>query len=67
MSTQEFYTITKEDVGRSHIKAFGQTWPVAHFIGVIFSADVGKRVYERGMILQVESNEQRDQRQGVTK
>ncbi len=58
------YTLTTEDVGKAHLRAFGQVWPVSGFIGRILPRDVGKRVYVRGntvggQILQVENDEQR--------
>ena len=59
----EFYTLRVEDVGRSHIHAFGQTWPTSGFIGRMLSQDVGKRVYLRGDIVQVENDEQRVERE----
>lgn len=52
------YTITTEDVGKAHIRAFGKTWPVNWFLGRILTCDVGKRVYLRGGVLQVENEEQ---------
>ncbi len=52
------YTIKTEDVGVPHLRAFGQTWPVTGFMGRILKRDVGKRVYLRGGILQVENDEQ---------
>lgn len=57
-----FVTIAQEDVGRSLFEAFGRKWPTTSFIGRITSLDVGKRVYLRGGVLQVENNEQRDAR-----
>ena len=52
------YTITTEDVGKAHIRAFDQMWPVQDFLGRILPGDVGKRVYQRAGILQVENDEQ---------
>ncbi len=62
-----FYTLRRSDVGRKTIKAFGRVWLTAHFIGRILPGDVGKRVYRVGLLpseqfLQVENDEQRDQR-----
>lgn len=54
-----FYTITAGDVGKATIRAFGRPWAASSFIGVILPGDVGKRVYRRGTILQVENDEQR--------
>lgn len=57
-----YYTITSRDIGKPTIRAFGRTWSVSDFIGRILSIDVGKRVYERGGILQVENQEQLEAR-----
>lgn len=54
--------ITKADVGRYMITAFGRTWHVSSFIGRILPGDVGKRIYQVDDILQVENDEQRDER-----
>jgi len=54
-----FYTITAGDVGKATIRAFGRPWLVSSFIGAVLPGDVGKRVYRRGSILQVENDEQR--------
>jgi hypothetical protein len=57
-----FYTLTREDVGRAAIHAFGKTWLVSDFIGRILPGDVGKRVFRvqdpdrRIDILQVEND-----------
>ncbi len=56
--TDDFYEIKQSDVGRPHIKAFNHVWPVSNFIGRVMDIDVGKRVYQRGEILQVENQEQ---------
>ncbi len=56
------YTLTAEDVGKPHLRAFGQVWPVSGFLGRILPNDVGKRVYLRGGILQVENDEQHEAR-----
>ncbi len=53
-----FYTITHADVTSFAIRAFGRAWPVADFIGRVMLQDVGKRVYLRGDILQVENHKQ---------
>ncbi len=53
-----FYTITHTDVTSSTIRAFGKVWPVMDFLGRILLQDIGKRVYLRGDILQVENHKQ---------
>jgi hypothetical protein len=53
------YTLTDADVHRWKIRAFGKDWRVSSFIGRVLESDVGKRVYVRGGVLQVESDEQR--------
>lgn len=57
-----FYTIQGRDVNKPVITAFGQKWLVQNFMGQILPADVGKRVFKAGDILQVENDEQRDRR-----
>ncbi len=52
------YTITAEDVGAAHIRIFNRLWPVSEFLGRIMIIDIGKRVYLRGGVLQVENQEQ---------
>ena len=42
---RRFIEIKPEHVGQPIFKAFGKLWHCAHFIGQIFSEDVGKRVY----------------------
>ena len=64
---QPYYEIKKSDIGKPTIKAFGFVWPVVNFIGRVLKTDVGKRVFKRGEILQVESNDQRDRRLGRSK
>ena len=61
---RRYYTIGTADIGQPCIRAFGQTWPVADFLGRVLPGDVGKRVYQvRGLYhLQVENDEQRDRR-----
>lgn len=54
--------ITADDVGEPYFKAFGRVTPVQNFIGRIMKQDIGKRVFLRGDILQVENDEQRDAR-----
>ena len=66
-----FYTITKQDVEKPLIQAFGEKWLVSNFMGRILPIDVGKRVYKVPVndprsppILQVESDEQLKRRLG---
>ena len=61
-----YYEIRSSDVGKSLLRAFGRSWPVVDFIGIVMRQDVGKRVYESGGVLQFESNEQRDRRLGIS-
>ena len=56
------YTITEADVGRFAIHAFGQVQVVADFLGRVLPIDVGKLVYRRGDVLQVENDAQRSAR-----
>lgn len=58
----KFYTITSADVGQFAIQAFGRVWPVSDFLGRVLPQDVGKRVYLRDGVLQVENYAQRDAR-----
>jgi hypothetical protein len=53
-----YYTIAADDVGKSTINPFGRVHRVTDFIGRIMPQDVGKRVYERDNVLQVENDEQ---------
>lgn len=52
--------VTKKDVGRQffrlHRKFMGGGW------GAVLSIDVGKRFYDVGGVVQIENNEQRDER-----
>lgn len=59
---EAFYELQASDVGRYQIKAFGRSWLTSGFIGRVLPGDVGKRVYLRGDILQVENDAQRDKR-----
>ena len=59
-----YYTLTEDDVNRWLLRAFGRQWPVSWFMGRITDRDVGKRVYLRGGILQVENDEQLARRLG---
>lgn len=56
------YTLNESDIGKPIIHAFGQAWLTSNFIGQVLSCDVGKRVYLRSGILQVENDEQRFRR-----
>lgn len=62
------YTITREDVNRASIEAFGRKWSVTDFMGRIYPNDAGKRIYltknnaKDHKYLQVESADQRDRR-----
>jgi hypothetical protein len=58
----DFYELKQSDVYKPSIRAFGRAWMTCDFIGSVLPGDVGKRVYLRGDILQVENNEQRDAR-----
>lgn len=58
MSQGNFRTISKDMVGQPHFKGFGNCIPVSSFMGQILPQDVGKRVYKRGEVLQVENQEQ---------
>jgi hypothetical protein len=62
----EYRIIGTFDVGRATIDAFGRKWPVVDFIGEIQPRDVGKRIYLRGDILQVENDEQLATRKAAT-
>jgi hypothetical protein len=54
-------TITAEHVRNP--RSIGKFWhPLFQCIGRLLLCDVGKRVYERNGVWQVENNEQRDQR-----
>jgi hypothetical protein len=57
-TASNYYEIQPGDVGQSVIRSFGYAWSVTGFIGRILPMDVGKRVYMRNRVLQVESNEQ---------
>ena len=61
-SLMNHYTLTKEDVGCPWLKIFSSVWLVTNFMGRVLPGDVGKRVYLRGGVLQVENDEQRDKR-----
>lgn len=57
--SEPYATIQAADVGQPIFRAFGRTWGCSNFIGRILPADVGKRVYLRDGILQVENDAQR--------
>ena len=57
-----FYEVTGRDIGKATLRAFGRTWLYADFMGRPLPQDVGKRVYLRGDILQVENDAQRAER-----
>jgi hypothetical protein len=59
---KEYREITMHDVGKRTIACFGRLWLVSHFMGVIMSRDVGKRIFRVGDQLSVENDEQRDRR-----
>ena len=62
MTDNLFYALQLTDVNKPTIQCFGRTWLVANFLGRVLPRDVGKRVYRRGAILQVENDEQREAR-----
>jgi hypothetical protein len=57
--TEAFYELQPSDVGRARLECFGQTWSVTDLLGWVLPLDVGKRVYCRNGVLQVENEEQR--------
>lgn len=57
-SGEDYYEIAPEDVGKPYLRLWGRMWPVQDFLGRVFKQDVGKRVYLRGGVLQVENPEQ---------
>ena len=57
-----YYTITKDDVNKPTIRAFGRVVTVGGFLGRILPGDVGKRLYQRDGVIQAENEEQRDER-----
>lgn len=58
----EWYEIQPEDVGRRYLRVFGRRWDLADVMGPVQHGDVYKRLYRIGDILQVESNDQRNDR-----
>jgi hypothetical protein len=60
------YELQESDVKRALVTCFGRKWPVIEFIGCVLPSDVGKRVFRRGDVLQVENNEQRAKRLAAT-
>lgn len=63
---ETFYTLAAEDVGSPVVFAFGRVWLVSGFLGRVLTGDVGKRVFLRSGILQVESDGQCAERKGRT-
>jgi len=53
-----YYTLRPSDVGKPLLRIFGRVWLTSGWIGQVLPGDVGKRVYQRGGILQVENDEQ---------
>lgn len=62
MTSDAYYELRESDIDQPHIRAFGRAWRADSFIGRVLPGDVGKRVYRRGDIVQVENDEQRDKR-----
>lgn len=56
------YTIQTDDIGRGYIEAFGKSWSLANVIGRVQPDDVGKRIFYRGGVVQVENDQQRLER-----
>ena len=62
---RNYYTITRADVGKAFLRAFGRVWPMSAVLGRVLDQDVGKRLYrvraEDGVtdILQAENEPQR--------
>lgn len=63
---ESFYTISRFDIGRPTIRAFGRVWRTSGFIGRILPRDVGKRVYMLRDDVQVENDEQFNRRRAAT-
>lgn len=59
---EPFYVLTVTDIGQATIRAFGRVWLTSNFIGCVLRGDVGKLVFQRGDILQVENDAQRARR-----
>ena len=57
-ASQPYYEIAKEDVNKAVIKAFGREWAVSDVLGRVLKQDIGKRVFLRDGVLQVENAEQ---------
>ena len=65
----KFIVIAREHVGSRWIKAWDRMWDLVQVLGVVQERDIGKRVYcvgngADGFILQVENDEQLDERLG---
>lgn len=58
-SADDYREINEADVGKNLFSAFGKTWVTEHFIGHIMRQDIGKRVFLRNGVLQVENDDQR--------
>ena len=58
----QFVELIEEHRREPFFKAFGGIWQKSSFIGRILPEDLGRRVYLRGGVLEVESREQRDAR-----
>lgn len=56
------YELKESDVGKRFLKFGGQHLRLSGIMGVVLPNDVGKRLYKRGDIYQVENDEQRDRR-----
>ena len=54
----EFYIVTKADVGKRTIRAFGSVWPLLAVLDQVQEIDIGKRIYLVNGILQVENDDQ---------
>ena len=57
-----YYTITEQDINKRFLKVFGKTWSLSDLCGHIMSIDVGKRIYLVKNILQIENQEQFENR-----
>jgi hypothetical protein len=63
-ATADYYTITERDIGKYQIMMFGRPWPCDQWIGRIMQCDIGKRVFLRDGIVQVENDQQLQARIG---
>jgi hypothetical protein len=62
LASAAYCEITEADIDKPLFTAFGRHWPVANFMGHINRNDIGKRVFLRDDVLQVESDGQRTER-----